>query len=50
MTPKEAIIRGADHIVVGRPILKAPDPREAAQRILDEIEEGLRWRSRTSTP
>ncbi len=50
VTPKEAIIRGADHIVVGRPILKAPDPRKAAQRILEEIEEGLRWRSKTSTP
>jgi hypothetical protein len=27
--------------VVGRPILKAPDRREAALRILLEIEEGL---------
>jgi orotidine-5'-phosphate decarboxylase len=37
-TPQEAIRAGADYIVVGRPILEAPDPAEAAQQILDEIE------------
>jgi orotidine-5'-phosphate decarboxylase len=36
-TPKEAISSGADHIVVGRPITGAPDPLEAARRILSEI-------------
>ena len=36
-TPTEAIQYGADHLVVGRPIIAAPDPRDAAQRIIDEI-------------
>ena len=37
-TPVEAIRFGADYLVIGRPILKAPDPREAAQRIIEEID------------
>lgn len=37
LTPKEAITRGATHLVVGRPVTKAPQPREAAIRILEEI-------------
>ena len=37
-TPREAILAGADYIVVGRPILEAHDPAQAAQEILDEIE------------
>ena len=36
-TPAEAIRRGADYIVVGRPIIEAEDPLEAAQMILDEM-------------
>jgi orotidine-5'-phosphate decarboxylase len=36
-TPAEAIKAGADFIVVGRPILAAPDPRAAAQAIVEEI-------------
>ena len=36
-TPAEAIRRGADYIVVGRPILEATDPFKAASNILDEI-------------
>lgn len=37
-TPREAMIAGADYIVVGRPILEAPDPAQAAQQIVDELE------------
>ena len=40
-TPAEAIRLGADYLVVGRPILKDPDPREAARRIIDEIDGAL---------
>ena len=36
-TPTEAIRAGADFLVVGRPILAAPDPRAAAQAIVEEI-------------
>jgi orotidine-5'-phosphate decarboxylase len=36
-TPAEAIEAGADHIVVGRPIWAAPDPRGAAEAILAEL-------------
>ena len=36
-TPASAIAAGADHIVVGRPIWQAADPRAAAQAILAEL-------------
>lgn len=36
-TPAEALANGADHIVVGRPIWAAPDPRAAAEAILQEL-------------
>ena len=36
-TPRKAIQYGADYLVVGRPVIDAPQPREAAQRIIDEI-------------
>ena len=36
-TPAEAIRRGADYIVVGRPIIEAEDPLEATEMILDEM-------------
>lgn len=36
-TPAQALTDGADHIVVGRPIWAASDPRQAALAILDEI-------------
>ena len=36
-TPAEAVRAGADYLVVGRPILKDPHPRDAAARIINEI-------------
>jgi len=41
-TPYQAIRAGADYIVVGRPILQAEDPRQAAQQIIREMEDALR--------
>lgn len=37
MTAGEAIGAGASYIVVGRPVIGAPDPRAAAERIAEEI-------------
>jgi orotidine-5'-phosphate decarboxylase len=37
MTPSAAIAAGADFLVVGRPILAAPDPKKAAEAIVAEI-------------
>ena len=41
-TPYDAIINGADYIVVGRPIKYAEDPIEATKKIAAEIEEALK--------
>ncbi|HEY8160840.1 MAG TPA: orotidine-5'-phosphate decarboxylase [Methylocystis sp.] len=41
MTPAQAITASADHIVVGRPITRAADPRAAAQAIVGDIENAL---------
>jgi orotidine-5'-phosphate decarboxylase len=37
LTPKDAILAGADYLVVGRPVSAAPKPRDAALAILKEI-------------
>jgi orotidine-5'-phosphate decarboxylase len=41
-TPGEAIRAGADYLVVGRPITGAANPREAALRVVAEIEAASR--------
>jgi len=37
LSPKKAIEEGADYIVVGRPIIQADDPLEAANKIINEM-------------
>ncbi|MDP6927174.1 MAG: orotidine-5'-phosphate decarboxylase [Rhodospirillales bacterium] len=40
VTPSDAVKRGADFLVIGRPITGADDPAEAARLIAEEIENG----------
>ena len=37
MGPAEAVRAGASYLVVGRPIISAPDPRAAAEQIVEEL-------------
>jgi orotidine-5'-phosphate decarboxylase len=40
-TAKQAIINGADHVVVGRPIKNAADPVALIKSLQEEIAEGI---------
>lgn len=40
-TAQQAILNGADHVVIGRPISTAADPLATVRTILDEIDVGL---------
>jgi len=37
LTPREAVAAGANWLVIGRPICAAPDPRAAAEKILESL-------------
>ena len=37
-TPAQALRDGSDYLVIGRPIRKAPDPLEAVEKIVEEME------------
>ena len=39
MTPSEAIKAGVDYMVIGRPILAAENPKSAAEKIVEAIEQ-----------
>lgn len=41
VTPAQAVALGSDYIVVGRPIVEAPDPLVAAQSVLAQMVESL---------
>jgi orotidine-5'-phosphate decarboxylase len=47
-TPAEAVARGADVLVVGRPITRAPSPIESARAILAEMRAGDQNSGRSS--
>jgi len=38
VTPKDALANGSDYIVVGRPIVKAANRKDAAKRIVEELQ------------
>ncbi len=38
LTPKQALLAGASYLVIGRPIIKHPSPRQAADLIVSEID------------
>jgi orotidine-5'-phosphate decarboxylase len=40
-TPREAILMGADYLVVGRPILRSNSPRQTAKEIIEEMDQAI---------
>lgn len=45
-TPASAVSNGADYLVVGRPVVNAPDRRAAVRMIIEEIKQGEALRIR----
>jgi orotidine-5'-phosphate decarboxylase len=39
MTPAEAVAKGADYLVIGRPITGAPSPQEAFLKVVEELDQ-----------
>jgi orotidine-5'-phosphate decarboxylase len=37
LTPSQAVEKGADYMVIGRPIIKAPSPQKAFRKILEDL-------------
>jgi orotidine-5'-phosphate decarboxylase len=50
MTPAEAVARGADYLVIGRPVTGAPSPREAFLKIIAELESAGNCPERKNCP
>ncbi|MBK5291400.1 MAG: orotidine-5'-phosphate decarboxylase [Acidobacteriia bacterium] len=38
VTPRQAVLSGADYVVIGRPITAAKEPRDAAETIIQEMQ------------
>jgi orotidine-5'-phosphate decarboxylase len=41
MTPAKALQAGASHLVIGRPILAAANPKKAAELIVEEMNQAI---------
>ncbi len=41
VTPRDAILQGADYLVVGRYIITDPSPRKAAESVIREMREAF---------
>jgi orotidine-5'-phosphate decarboxylase len=49
-TPYDAIINGANYLVIGRPIIRESKPKDAVRRIIDEMETALAHRTPLTRP
>ena len=47
-TPTEAVLMGANYLVVGRPILRSGSPPQVAREIIEEIDQAIEERNRQS--